>query len=609
MARTNEPESGSIHQQQVSNPLLAAFAVPPPLPRLVDSKINAQLKEKEKDEERRVNILPLQLPRLPGADDDNAQQHVSVAHDAVCVAVDDADCESDADWLDLLNLKLQVSALLQQRRYDPSILLSNIRREFEHRIPSTFGGPSGTNARYLEPTFVSKVYNGSNAKGTARTRVQFFCMPFFHLKHLAPTPTRPPTDSPIHPTRTMLQTQDPSTSAKRELQQEFIAHLASMDGDCGDSYDVFFKHSMLGPKDWANVIKTAGNEVVRLKLRARDQWQRRRPQMMSRTRLEPSYESGLSGSEAEGPKPEWATDEKKSDSVQKAGQKTDPLSHQTWTSGDVNVMNVARGTFHLYYWLSVSPQGSDTSKKKSPDHPSTEPVPEPEPETTTFSVDVKILQKSLSDLTTHIEQSREPAPTDDSYTLQNRGLPVKCPPRTLQDVESKLQEIKDTCTTTSSSVSTAQRPPGDPNFVRPDRYSDDDSDGLEDPSASAQSNIHPDQIRLKHSRRIVRLAKHTYKFLLPLDGKDLAGEIPVMTGLFWGMVYWYLENPSAEGTARVLSCATRHFLIERLTTLSSSLLHGPHPRRLSLHLPSELQQLPQQLLDLFLWDGAEHARG
>lgn len=109
-----------------------------------------------------------------------------------------------------------MSTLLSSRRYDPkkvSHLLHEVSRNFEHQISSS----GNTKGKYLDPIFAATKPSNSHGKGERPSRVQFLCIPYFLLQHLPALATS--MSSEMHPLRTLLQTQYPSTSAKRELQQ------------------------------------------------------------------------------------------------------------------------------------------------------------------------------------------------------------------------------------------------------------------------------------------------------------------------------------------------------------------------------------------------------
>lgn len=109
-----------------------------------------------------------------------------------------------------------MSTLLRGTRYKPdqaSLLLNEVRRKFEHQIPTS----GNTKGKYLEPTVTSTDPASSRQKGNTSSRIQFLCIPYFHLKHF--TTHRFSVTSDIHPIRTLLQIQHPSTSPKRDMQQ------------------------------------------------------------------------------------------------------------------------------------------------------------------------------------------------------------------------------------------------------------------------------------------------------------------------------------------------------------------------------------------------------
>ncbi|KAL8662824.1 MAG: hypothetical protein Q9168_008199, partial [Polycauliona sp. 1 TL-2023] len=603
--------------------------------------------------------------------------------------------------------KSRVSTLLQEKGFETeqiSLLLNDVHRRFEHQIPAS----GNTKGKYLEPTLASDPLSSRYDKPS---RTRFLCLPYFQLRQL-PTHSLSIV-SEIHTTRTLLETQYPSTSAKRDLQQavchfdytpkrhcfhvpqlwcliidnrflitsgslskeetqsqvaditlqsaadmtsrylhlsdesgrrwllplsscqswtEFIAHLTSQDARFAKNYVVIYNQSVQGPENWANLIAIARNKIVQLKIGTRDHWQDRRKKHSLRDWLEPSYESGSSASETRQPKLRFGVERNISTPIDTSAgsvpvvtgwkEATDGLTEnisrqsvapqdsdrtaarkphasiQAGHFGDLTVMAVSRQAFHLFYWLSATPAPSQDNGALSEKPPLVSGAEQPH-DNTTFGVNIKKLDTAMKELTALIERNLEPVSTDAARIPETRGLPVECMPRTLEEVETKLDKIRSSCTNT---VNALEMPSKDTHKAIPERYSEHISDGQR-PSALPKDGTDRDRIRRKRCQMIVRLAKQVYKFLLPLENPLI--ESPA-TAKFWGTVYWYLENPDAEGSDRILSYATRDDLKGHLQKIADTLQYGPPPQ--DIQIPNELRRLGDELIGIFLWGTSKKPR-
>lgn len=218
------------------------------------------------------------------------------------------------------------------------------------------------------------------------------------------------------------------------------------------------------------------------------------------------------------------------------GQKTHS-STKTWQSGDDTTISVSRQIFHLYYWLSAVPTSSTDEfiLNNETHHASTESVPEQLQNRTMFDVDLKKFNGHLEETTAYIRRDIDPVSFDPSYNLEVRGCPVNCLPRSLEDVEMRMAEIRSSCTTTDK---TQIRSTAGSHVTRRLVWAEDSSDDAQDPSGLPRDDLESKQAQKKRCQRIVRLAKQVYQFLLPL--RDPSFESWVTTK-FWGAVYWYLE--------------------------------------------------------------------
>ncbi|KAL8759385.1 MAG: hypothetical protein Q9199_000820 [Rusavskia elegans] len=465
-------------------------------------------------------------------------------------------------------------------RYKPdqvSLLLSEVRRKFEHQIPTS----ENTKGKYLEPTLASTEPSSSRPKGKTRSRIQFLCIPYFLLKQL-PTHTFSVT-SDIHPTRTLLQIQDPSTSVKRDMQQEFIAHFSNTDEEFDQTYDVIYKQSIQRPKDWSD-SSSSGAKRPKLDCAIKEK------------------DDALSDAVARPPpasidsKEVAPVDQQSRDMTEKDGMNPQdhmPVERQTQWSintsqlGDNTSMSVSRETFHLCYWLSAAPAQSTDAVTVEKDTPSAATNPIPEQNTTTFDVDLTKINKYIIELTAHIEQTLNP-----SFNPHARQYPVDCMPRGLAEVETRLAEIKNSCDTTTNSQSW----PSADFHGRRGRARTENSSDLQDLPASHWDGRDSEQSQKMHCQRIFRLAEQVYQFLLPLRGSSLESWV---TTKFWGAIYWYIENPEAEGTKSILDYAIRHDLKGKLCTIAEDLQYGPHPG--TIQIPDDFCQVGHHLIAIFLW--------
>ena len=94
-------------------------------------------------------------------------------------------------------------------------LLHHVQYSREHPIPTRAG-------KFLDPTMLSWSSSPNDPLGRVEQRVHFLCLPYFALSAYKGDKYVGTADT--HPTRTLLQTQNPSASIERDLQQA-VCHL------------------------------------------------------------------------------------------------------------------------------------------------------------------------------------------------------------------------------------------------------------------------------------------------------------------------------------------------------------------------------------------------
>ena len=208
---------------------------------------------------------------------------------------------------------------------------------------------------------------------------------------------------------------------------------------------------------------------------------------------------------------------------------------QTSQPGDDNLLRVSRATFHLYYWLSAVPRPGNSLREGAPSG-STDSVSEQSRSSTMFDVDLEKLSNYVEEMIAHTKQNLNTALIEPSSNTATRQYPVNCTPRSLEEVETRLAEIRDSCNTTTD---THDRSAADPPGRRHQDYSEDGSDA-QDRIIIRRGEPILDESQQKRQRceKIVSLAKQVYQFLLPLETSSLESWV---ASKFWGTVYWYLE--------------------------------------------------------------------
>ncbi|KAL8749114.1 MAG: hypothetical protein Q9184_006932, partial [Pyrenodesmia sp. 2 TL-2023] len=189
-------------------------------------------------------------------------------------------------------------------------LLHHVRYSGEHSIPTRAG-------KYLDPTMLSWFPSSNESSRRVEGRVHFLCLPYFALSAYKSDKYVGAADA--HPTRTLLQTQYPSASVERDLQQaliskgilftssrdsldetqrgvakvntiepidasrdtaptlhisdksqDFVAHFSSLTNDFETAYCVIHRKVIQRPEDWQRLVLLAKKQtVLRLVLRSR----------------------------------------------------------------------------------------------------------------------------------------------------------------------------------------------------------------------------------------------------------------------------------------------------------------------------------------------------
>ncbi|KAL9589518.1 MAG: hypothetical protein Q9203_001688 [Teloschistes exilis] len=108
-------------------------------------------------------------------------------------------------------------------------LLRRVQQDYEHQSPSSTTSSRG---RQLQPNFTQQKPRRGGYSGKKRRRAPsyFFCMPYFSLEPLAAHQFSVTSNS--HPMRTLVQTQYPSASPERDLQQAIRKMGYAKDREC-----------------------------------------------------------------------------------------------------------------------------------------------------------------------------------------------------------------------------------------------------------------------------------------------------------------------------------------------------------------------------------------
>ncbi|KAL8911774.1 MAG: hypothetical protein Q9171_003107 [Xanthocarpia ochracea] len=394
------------------------------------------------------------------------------------------------------------------------------------------------------------------------------------------------------------------------LHEAFVAHFSAIADDFEKDYVVTYRQSVQGPKKWASLIALARERTVMLKLRPRRQRQRRGRRSWSPS----SYSEGDSGSSNSAARylmvdlhtkgindgatatvavpPPATTGSKEGMDPQSSPTLKDRKTQTSQPGGD-NALRVSRATFHLYYWLSAVPRPGNSLREGAPSG-STDPVSEQSRSNTIFDVDLEKLSNYVEEMIAHTKQNLNTALIEPSSNAATHQYPVNCTPRSLEEVETRLTEIINSCNTTTD---THDRSAADPPGRRHQDFSGDGSDAHDEIIIRRGGPI-LDESQLKRQRceKIVSLAKQVYQFLLPLETSSLESWV---ASKFWGTVYWYLENPEADGSVHVHDLALRTGIQHKLLAVARDLRYGPHP--LDIQIPDELRQSGLELVAVFFW--------
>ncbi|KAL8920253.1 MAG: hypothetical protein Q9172_004581 [Xanthocarpia lactea] len=415
-------------------------------------------------------------------------------------------------------------AQLQQEQV--SDLLHEVRQRYEHHIAAS-GNRKG---KYLEPNLAPREPTSGQSKAKKNLPVHFLCLPYFLLKPLASHPFSITSD--IHPTRTLLQIQYPSTSVKKDLQQVVCQLDYTEKRNCfhvPQLWCLIVDDSGLNPQSYFGINDKLTEKVV----------------------ITPPASTG--SKEAVQQSSEVA--EKAGIDPQSSASLKD-LKTQTSQSGDDNVLRVSRATFHLYYWLSAVPRPGNTSREGAPSG-STDSVSEQSQSSTMFDVDLKKFTNYVEEMIVHTKQNLNTALIEPSSDAATRQYPVNCTPRSLEEVETRLAEIRNACNTTETHDQSAAEPPG-----RGHQDSSEDGSDVQGEIVIRRGESILDESQLKRQR---------------------CEEI----------------NPEAKRSIHVHDLALRTGIQHKLRAVARDLKYGPHP--VDIQIPEELRQSGLELVAIFFW--------
>ncbi|KAL8689744.1 MAG: hypothetical protein Q9224_004573, partial [Gallowayella concinna] len=383
----------------------------------------------------------------------------------------------------------------------------------------------------------------------------------------------------------------------------FLAHFYNQDEKFDEDYVVTYRQTVQGPKEWPDLIALAKKETLRLRVRSRGLYTRANSDPSSSSNsaakssslvqainllgIKPSsmYVRPASTGAKEGLTDTAGTAEGVSFDAENAGnpEDRDIMTIPKDLEQTRRTIKVTRRKFHLFYWLAaVSRQPKTNTTEQGVIIPPADPESGQPLDATCFKVDLTKVAMLSSQLELMVERCLEPG-----LSLVEQ-IPVDCPRRSLRDVQAKLLET--------------QRA----------RYADDDTSHLKkdgrrrrqhssdnDSNARASSTSHHGRSASKTRRphrlpceSVVSLAKQLYRFLLPLD---YSSEV---LSRYWGTIYWYLDNPDAEGTTTIQDQSRRRDFRRNFRNLAKHIQRGPPPE--SIELSDDLNDLWRRFVSIFV---------
>ncbi|KAL8768292.1 MAG: hypothetical protein Q9209_005431 [Squamulea sp. 1 TL-2023] len=404
---------------------------------------------------------------------------------------------------------------------------------------------------------------------------------------------------------------------------EFVAHFFSSDEEFDQNYVVTYKKNIQGPKEWQSLHTLARRRSIKVRIRPRREWQRQQGASPPAQIYAHAHEqSGGSSSEAmsstsyatkvtadgassvrlppvsTGAKEARAKrDGSNADRDLASRQTSEQPEQRRSTNGRVytpnDLVSRSKETFHLFFWQAVVPRSSKTDSTSGEQR--TQDAPRGQPDQTN---DGKTFDTSLthsSHLAMQIESIVEQYLKTGKRNAEAR--PTQCTQRTLEDVQTKLVEIKRLATAASANQ------PRESRHYRRRTEGYRDADGNKgDVSISREIKSPTNEAEQIYSRceKIVSLAKQIFQFLLPLNYTS------VSSSTYWGLVYWYLQNPEAEGSISIQNYAQRSNLQRQLRRLADDFRYGPHPG--SITIPNDINKAWHHMVSIFVLGTAKSPR-
>ncbi|KAL8813811.1 MAG: hypothetical protein Q9223_006928 [Gallowayella weberi] len=323
----------------------------------------------------------------------------------------------------------------------------------------------------------------------------------------------------------------------------FLAHFYNLDQvvdeEPSDIYVVTYERTTQGPKEWPNIIALAKKEIVRLRVRSRNE--------SSLTNLQPpSTDTNdtvtLTGNTAETMRFNAENAKNQDDKNLTAILNSSKETRRT--------MKVSRQNFHLFYWLAaISRQPKTNTTEQGVTTASEDSDFEQTADATCFEVDLT----EVAMLTSRIELMIETCLGQGTYRAEQR--PIECPRRSFKEVQAKLLETQ-----------RVRSAGGDTSIPRNDgrrrrQHSSDNDSITRDPSTS-------------HQARSVSKTHRPHR--LPCEG----------------------VNPDAEGTITIHDQSHRRDFRRKFRKLAEHIQWGPDPK--GIELPEDLVDLWRHFVSIFV---------
>lgn len=321
---------------------------------------------------------------------------------------------------------------------------------------------------------------------------------------------------------------------------DFVAHFSSLTKDFESDYQIIHCEVVQKPENWQSLMVLAQKQTLRLILRSRCNSERRR--RVADSDSSSSDEDTLAPESSSSPAVAGSdpTGEPNSSYSDMDGTNKDTTNRETPSHGvkaaHAKTQDVWVEEFHLFYWIAAIPKSSPNSNRSTMFEENGYLKKKGMP----MTINKQQLDNRMSQIQKYITQS---------YRVGRRAY-AQCPKSGIDEVDARAGEINRVSKGKNDHDEINSRIRNrevhlrrlERSLERREGRRRSRSEGSRSrsrssrPTTSSSNDVEPGFLLPGTSRSLVRLAKQSFTFFLPLDSSSR------MIEKYWGAVRWLLDN-------------------------------------------------------------------